>query len=111
MNIIARYALARLVRAGEFFPHKNAPERGDHRRGLADRIGNRDAGKIRRDKIENRAGGPDRAADQTQHVAAGRPAKKSAEFDRLADQRLLHEINIPEKQESSAPPVSKTAML
>ena len=64
----AEKSLRAFIGTGKFLPDENAPERGDHRCGLADRIRNRDAGEIGSDQVEHRAGGPDRAAEQTQHM-------------------------------------------
>src|ERR1700722_16227602 len=76
------------VGTGKFFPGENSPEGGDHGGGLADGIGNGDAGKISGDQVEYGTGGPDGAAQQTQQVAAGWAAKQAAEGDGFADQRF-----------------------
>src|ERR1700722_11520756 len=63
--------LRALVGTGKFFPGENSPEGGDHGGGLADGIGNGDAGKISGDQVKDGTGGPDGAAQQAQQVAAG----------------------------------------
>ena len=77
-------SLCTFIRAGEFFPDENAPEGGDHGSGLADGVGNCDAGEVGGDEIEDCAGGPDGAPEQAEDVAVHGAAKESAEGDGLA---------------------------
>src|SRR5260370_30125698 len=87
----------RAVGAGEFLPHQNAPERGNHRRRLADGVRDRHADKAGRDEVEVSAQAPDDAAENAEHVVASAGASKSGERNRLADERTLHEIDIYEE--------------
>src|SRR5258707_2924138 len=86
-----RFGLA--VGAAKSLPHQHAPEGGDHRRRLSDRVGNGDTGESCSDEIEDSAQAPNAAAQKSEQVACCRPAKKIAEMNRLTDERLLHEIN------------------
>src|SRR5271155_3279259 len=52
--------------AGEFFPGENAPESGDHGRGLTDGVGNGLTGELSGREVENGADAPDDSAEETE---------------------------------------------
>src|SRR5712692_5844453 len=90
-----RFGLA--VGAAKFLPDEHAPEGSDHWRRLSDRIGNGDPGKSRGDEIEDRAEAPNAAAQKSEQMTCGGPAKQIAETNGYTDERFLHEVNIPEE--------------
>src|SRR4249919_2878535 len=89
--------LSPATRSVELFPGQHAPKCGDHRSRLANGIRNCHSGKAGSDQIENHAQAPDKSTKQAENVSRRRSAEIAAETDRLADQRLPHEVDIPDR--------------
>ena len=49
------------------------------------------------DQVEDHARAPDASTQKTEHVPRGGPAEISTETDGFSDQRMLHEIHIPDR--------------
>src|ERR1700751_2796609 len=81
----------------KFLPGQHTPECSDHWRRLSDGVGNGDARKPCCNEIEDRAESPDASTQDSEDMTLHRSAKKISEVNGLADQRLLHEINIPDE--------------
>src|SRR6476661_10328907 len=79
------------VCAAEFLPHRHSPKRGDHRRRLADGIGDRYPCKSSRDKIEAGAESPCHAAKNTEQMVLRARFPKAGERNRFAEQRKSHQ--------------------
>ena len=65
----AKIELGARARAGKLLPCEYSPQRPDHRRRLADRIRNREAGRFSRDHVEYCADAPYNSAEQAQQMA------------------------------------------
>src|SRR5947209_7206174 len=85
------------VRAAEFLPDENAPQRRDHRRRLPDRVRDRDADEAGGHEIENSSRSPDDSAEQTEQMIGGTLPEVAAEIDGRADERLFHEVDVDDK--------------
>src|SRR6266542_1657254 len=75
------------VRPAELAPDEYAPERGDHRRRLSDRIRDRHSNQTRGDEVEDSSDAPHRASEKAESVIRGRGARVAGKADRRADQR------------------------
>src|SRR5690349_727144 len=85
------------ARSGKFLPGKDSPEGSDYGCGLSDGVGNGHAGQARGGHIEDGADAPDDSAQQTERMAGGGSVEKAAEVHGIADQRALHEVDVPDK--------------
>src|SRR6202043_3568548 len=83
--------------AFKFLPRKDAPKSSNHRRGLPYGIRNCHAGEAGSDQIEDHADAPDESAEQSERMRGHWSFEISGEAYGLTDQRLLHEINIPDQ--------------
>src|ERR1035437_10764963 len=83
--------------AFKFLPGKDAPESGDHGRGLPNGVGNGYAGEAGSGQIEHHAGAPDESAEQSEGVAGDGPAQIARETHGLTDQWSPHEISVPDQ--------------
>src|SRR6202007_759096 len=89
--------LGLFVCARKFFPREDAPERCNHRSGLADRVRDSNSGLGGRDEVEYESSGQDGAAGESQNVAMKGSVEETAKGDGLADERMLHEVEIPDE--------------
>src|SRR5215472_2513996 len=80
-----------LGRAAKFLPDEDAPEGGDHRRALAESIGNRKARAARGDDVEGHANAPNQPAQDAGEVRPQTALEIVREGNRRADERLLHD--------------------
>src|SRR5260370_8112233 len=83
--------------AGGYRAGGERPESRHQWRGLSECVGKSDPRKSCGDEIENRAETPNAAAQKSEKMALRRSAKKISEMNRLADKRLVHEVDIPDE--------------